>query len=241
MMRWQHEQIYEDDPEAEPRDANARIVLKLQAFRHGKTNCMHGLPHRDGTDTRRCTEHLLEVSSLRVWSSSTASHLESPGQKPAVQLPVSECECDLTPQLRKIPGMDPGHRLTLETGYEAMKPRVSCSHFASWRCQALVRDGFKGNTLMNSRGGVCAKPNGFLACECEVQFALELRRVSREGLSGTSRILHHLSGALHPKTLSGVACVVCPSDCGLRSGVCCAQVQAAEAALPVADFPSCTA
>ena len=34
-------------------------------------------------------------------------------------------------------GMDPGHRLTLETGYEA-----------------LVRDGYKANTLMNSRGGV---------------------------------------------------------------------------------------
>lgn len=34
-------------------------------------------------------------------------------------------------------GMDPGHRLTLETGYEA-----------------LIRDGYKVNTLMNSRGGV---------------------------------------------------------------------------------------
>jgi len=34
-------------------------------------------------------------------------------------------------------GMDPGHRLTLETGYEA-----------------LVLDGYKGNTLMNTRGGV---------------------------------------------------------------------------------------
>jgi len=34
-------------------------------------------------------------------------------------------------------GMDPGHRLTLETGYEA-----------------LIRDGYKANTLMNSRGGV---------------------------------------------------------------------------------------
>ena len=41
--------------------------------------------------------------------------------------------------------MDPGHRLTLETGYEA-----------------LVRDGYKGSSLMNSRGGVCEtqKPYG---------------------------------------------------------------------------------
>jgi len=34
-------------------------------------------------------------------------------------------------------GMDPGHRLTLETGYEA-----------------LIRDGYKISTIMNSRGGV---------------------------------------------------------------------------------------
>ncbi|CAJ1374228.1 unnamed protein product [Effrenium voratum] len=83
MMRWQHEQIYEDDPEA---------------FRHGKTNCMHGV-FIEGVELFDC-----------------------------VAFRISRAEAS---------GMDPGHRLTLETGYEA-----------------LVRDGFKGNTLMNSRGGV---------------------------------------------------------------------------------------
>mmetsp|Transcript_14143 Transcript_14143/g.31316 ORF Transcript_14143/g.31316 Transcript_14143/m.31316 type:complete len:1196 (-) Transcript_14143:133-3720(-) len=83
MMRWQHDNYFEDSPEA---------------YKNGKTDCMHGV-YIEGIE-------LFDCMAFRI----------------------SRAEAS---------GMDPGHRLTLETGYEA-----------------LVRDGYKANTLMNSRGGV---------------------------------------------------------------------------------------
>lgn len=83
MMRWQHDNYFQDSPEA---------------YKNGKTDCMHGV-YIEGIE-------LFDCMAFRI----------------------SRAEAS---------GMDPGHRLTLETGYEA-----------------LVRDGYKANTLMNSRGGV---------------------------------------------------------------------------------------
>ncbi|CAE7447891.1 ppsD [Symbiodinium sp. CCMP2592] len=58
-------------------------------------------------------------------------------------------------------GMDPGHRLTLETGYEA-----------------LVKDGYRANTLMNSRGGV------YVANPPPVEWAMTPKDISAGGVCG---------------------------------------------------------
>ncbi|CAE7788425.1 ppsD, partial [Symbiodinium sp. CCMP2456] len=58
-------------------------------------------------------------------------------------------------------GMDPGHRLTLETGYEA-----------------LVKDGYRANTLMNSRGGV------YVANPPPVEWAMTPKDIAAGGVCG---------------------------------------------------------
>mmetsp|Transcript_29206 Transcript_29206/g.68843 ORF Transcript_29206/g.68843 Transcript_29206/m.68843 type:complete len:1197 (+) Transcript_29206:67-3657(+) len=58
-------------------------------------------------------------------------------------------------------GMDPGHRLTLETGYEA-----------------LVKDGYRANTLMNSRGGV------YVANPPPVEWAMTPKDITAGGVCG---------------------------------------------------------
>ncbi|CAE7944072.1 swnK, partial [Symbiodinium necroappetens] len=57
--------------------------------------------------------------------------------------------------------MDPGHRLTLETGYEA-----------------LVKDGYRANTLMNSRGGV------YVANPPPVEWAMTPKDIAAGGVCG---------------------------------------------------------